>query len=156
MDWDAVPTQREFRCTLNVTTQSLTKSHADDHWDFCWLTVFARSLLLYPAQMFCLLQSHVSHERQMPYYSWISFHSQYHAPLSATFWVKSNSDCRSKLPVQLDWAQTSQSIHINNVRWWCLEHGIPHDPPDCEFSAVLLYHKLAEGWLSSPHWPGQW
>ena len=37
--------------------------------------------------MLCLLQSHVSHERQMLYYSWISFHSQCHAPLSNTPWV---------------------------------------------------------------------
>ena len=106
--------------------------------------------------MFCLLQSRVSHERQMLYYSRISFHSQYHAPLSATSSAKSNSDCRSTLPVQLDWAQTSQSIHMNNVKLWCLEHGIPHDPPDWKFSAVLLYCKLVGGWLSSLHWRGQW
>jgi len=106
--------------------------------------------------MFYLLQSHVSHERQVPYYSRISFHSQYHAPLSATPSVKSNRDCRSTLPVQLDWAWTSQSICINNDSWWCLKHGIPYDPPDWKFSAVLLYCKLAGGWLSSPHWHGQW
>ena len=92
----------------------------------------------------------------MPYYSQISFHSQYHALLSATSSVKSNGDCRSHLPLQLDWASTSQSIHINNVRWWCLEHGIPHDPSGWKFSAALLYCKLAGGWLSSPHWRGQW
>ena len=105
--------------------------------------------------MFCLLQSHVSHERQMPYYSWISFHSQYHAPLSATPSVKCNRDYRSTLPVQLDWAQTSQPSHVNNDWWWCLEHGIPHGPPDWKFLAVLLYCKLAGGWLSSPHWHGR-
>ena len=106
--------------------------------------------------MFCLLQSHVSHERQMPYYSQISFHFQYHAPLSATPSVKCNREYRSTLPAQLDWARTSQSIHINNDWWWCLEHGIPYHPSDWKFSAVLSYCKLAGGWLSSLHWRGQW
>ena len=92
----------------------------------------------------------------MPYYSRISFHSQYHAPLSATLSVKCNREYRSTLPVQLDWAWTSQAIHISNDWWWCLEHGIPHDPPNWKFLAVLLYCKLAGGWLSSPHWRGQW
>ena len=107
--------------------------------------------------MFCLLQSHVSHERQMPYYSQISFHSQYHAPLSARPSVKCKRECRSTLPVQLDWALTSQPIHINNEWWWwCLEHEIPHDPSDWKLLAVLLYYKLAGEWLSSPHSHGQW
>jgi len=142
---------------FNVTTCSLTKSHADDPWCPRWLHVFAQSSWLYLAQMFCLLQNHVSHERQILCCSWISFHSQYHAPPSATPSVTSNlRDCRSTLPVHLDWAPTSQSIHINNDSWWCLEHGIPHDPSDWKFSAVLWYCKLVGGWLSSPHWRGQW
>ena len=58
--------------------------------------------------------------------------------------------------MQLAWARTSQPIHVNNDWWWCLEHRIPHGPPDWKFLAVLLYCKLAEGWLSSPHWRGQW
>ena len=106
--------------------------------------------------MICLLQSHVSHERQMPYYSWISFHSQYHAPLSATPSVKCNREYRSSSHAQSDWARTSQPVHINNDWWWCLEHWIPHGPPDWNFLAVLLYCKLAGGWLSFPHWRGQW
>jgi len=77
------------------------------------------------------------------------------SPLCCTF-SNSDSDCRSALPVQLGWAWTSQSIHINNVRWWCLEHGIPHNPFGWKFLAVLLYCKLAGGWLSSLHWRGQW
>ena len=92
----------------------------------------------------------------MLYYSWISSHFQYHDPLSATLSVKSYSGYRSTLPEKLDWAWTSQSIHINNVRWWYLDYGLPRDPPDRKFSAVLLYCKLAEGWLSSPHWRGRW
>jgi len=94
--------------------------------------------------MFCLLQSHMSHERQMLCYSWISFHSQYHAPLSATSSVWSDSDCRSTLPVQLDWAWTSQSIHIINVKWWFLEHGIPHDLPDWKFWLFCCIANLLE------------
>ena len=70
--------------------------------------------------------------------------------------VKCNREYRSTLLVQLDWARTSQPIHINNDWWWCLEYGIPHGPPDWKFSAALLYCKLAGGWLSSPHWRGQW
>ena len=77
------------------------------------------------------------------------------SPLCNTF-SKSNRDCSYTLPVQLDWAWTSQSIHVNNDGWWFLEHGIPHDPPDWKFLAVLLYCKLAGGWLSCPHWRGQW
>ena len=92
----------------------------------------------------------------MPYYSQISFHSQYHAPLSARPSVKCDREYRSTLPAQLDWARTSQPIHVNNDWWWCLEHGIPHGPFDWKFLAVLLYCKLAGGWLSSPHWHGQW
>ena len=77
------------------------------------------------------------------------------SPLCHTF-SKSNSDIRFTLPVQLDWAETSQSIHINNVRSQCLEYRIPHDPSGWKFSVVLLYCKLAGGWLSSQHWHGQW
>ena len=77
------------------------------------------------------------------------------SPLCHTF-SKSNGDCKSTLHVQLDWAQICQSIDINNNRWSCLEHGIPHGPPGWKFLAVLLYCKLAGGWLSFRHWRGQW
>ena len=40
------------------------------------------------------------------------------SPLCHTL-SENNSDCRTTLPVQLDWAQTTQSIHINNDSWWC-------------------------------------